>query len=181
MPRPPESNERYDRRTIRLHWLTAVLVATLWTLGQTIDWFPKGLPRTSARSTHIALGLLLAITIATRIWWRGTAGRHLPHADRGWLGFIAVAVHRLLYLGLVATVSLGIANAWLRGDTLFGVIAFPAFDPSNKALRGTIEDWHGLAANALLIVAGGHAVAALFHRLVLRDAVLQRMWPTARR
>lgn len=181
MDETTNARDHYDRRTIRLHWLTASLVVALWALGQTIDWFPKGLPRTSARSTHIVLGFLLAATLATRIWWRSTAGRHLPHADRGWLGFVAVAVHRLLYVGLVATVLLGIANAWFRGDTLFGLFSFPPFDPANKALRGTIEDWHGTAADALLIVAGAHAAAALFHRIVLRDAVLHRMWPSLRR
>ena len=34
-----------------------------------------------------------------------------------------------------------------------------------------------LAANAVLIVAGVHAVAALFHHLFLRDATLRRMLP----
>jgi cytochrome b561 len=167
--------ERYDRRTIALHWLTAILVVLLWTLGQTIDWFPKGLARASARSTHITLGLLLGLTVSYRLWWRLTAGRDLPRADPGWVGAVAVGVHRLLYLALITVVLLGIANAWIRGDNLFNLIAFPAYDTGNKELRGRIGDWHGLAANVLLVVAGLHAGAALFHRFVLRDRVLRRM------
>src|SRR6185437_8828913 len=42
---------RYDRLSILLHWITAVLVVILWTLGQTIDFFPKGAARIDARST----------------------------------------------------------------------------------------------------------------------------------
>jgi cytochrome b561 len=53
----------------------------------------------------------------------------------------------------------------------------PAFDPANKALRHLIGDWHALAANAILILAGVHAAAALFHHFILRDGVLRRMLP----
>ena len=170
-----DDRERYDRRTVRLHWLTAVLVVSLWTLGQTIDWFPKGLPRSSARSTHIALGLLLAVVLVARIGWRATGGRRLPPIERGWAVAVAKWTHVLLYVGLCTTVGLGIANAWIRGDSLFGVIGFPAYDPANKALRTWVEDWHGLSANALLVVAGLHACAGLVHHFVLKDGVLRRM------
>ncbi|MDE1924091.1 MAG: cytochrome b/b6 domain-containing protein, partial [Gammaproteobacteria bacterium] len=62
--------EHYDPTTIRLHWLTAALVVTLWIAGKTIDWFAKGDPRIYARSTHIAIGLVLALVVVTRIVWR---------------------------------------------------------------------------------------------------------------
>ena len=44
-----------------------------------------------------------------------------------------------------------------------------------------IHGWHELAANAILIVAGLHAAAALFHHYILRDATLRRMLPWAAR
>lgn len=53
----------YDGRTRALHWLTAALVIGHWALGQTIDWFPKGNPRAVARSTHIVLGVVLALVL----------------------------------------------------------------------------------------------------------------------
>lgn len=40
-----------------------------------------------------------------------------------------------------------------------------------------MEELHEWFANAVLIVVGLHAGAALFHRYVLRDEVLRRMWP----
>ncbi|MEO7369776.1 MAG: cytochrome b/b6 domain-containing protein, partial [Ilumatobacteraceae bacterium] len=106
---------RYDRRTIVLHWLTAALVASLWLLGQTIDWFPKGESRIAARSTHICLGAGLAVVLAVRISWRlGDVSVHLGLAKAGWLDRIGALAHQLLYVLLVATVALGIANAWVR-------------------------------------------------------------------
>ncbi len=171
----------YDRRTILLHWLTAALVVALWALGQSIDWFPKGDPRVFARSTHITLGIALALVLAARIPWRfGGGGVHLPPAGLGWLDKIATIAHWLLYALLIATVALGIANAWVRGDTVFNLFTIPPFDASDKGLRETVEDWHGLAANALLAVAFFHAAAALLHHFVWKDAVLRRMLPARR-
>jgi len=168
---------RYDRRTLALHWLTAALVIGLWCAGQTIDFFPKGTPRTTVRSLHIVFGALLGLVLAYRIWWRASAGLHLPPAGAGWLDKFASLVHKLLYLLLIATVLLGLTNAWVRGDTLFGLLKIPAFDPGNDELRETIEDWHGLSANILLGVAGLHAAAALVHHFLFKDNVLRRMLP----
>ena len=168
---------RYDRRQIALHWLTAVLVVGLWLLGQTIDWFPKGSPRAIARSSHIALGVALAFVLIRRIWWRLSGGEHLAAAGDGALDRIATLAHKALYLLLVGTVLLGIANVWVRGDTLFLLLKIPAFDPGNRALREFVEELHSWSANILLIVAGLHAAAALLHHFVFKDDVLRRMLP----
>jgi cytochrome b561 len=37
---------------------------------------------------------------------------------------------------------------------------------------------HGTFANGLLILAGLHAAAALYHHFLRKDGVLRRMWPT---
>jgi cytochrome b561 len=178
MPDPNPHPLHYDRRTIALHWLTAALVAALWVLGQTIDWFPKGNARVFARSTHIALGVALALVLCARISWRlGGRSVHLPSAGRGGLDKLATMTHWLLYGLLVGTVALGIANAWVRGDTIFNLFKIPSFDPSDKDLRERIEDWHGLAANILLAIAFLHAAAALLHHLAWKDGVLRRMLP----
>ena len=165
----------YDSRTIALHWLTAALVVGLWLLGQGIDWFPKGTPRSLARSTHIALGAVLALVLIRRIWWRLAGGVHLPRAGNGALDAVTTLTHKVLYLLLVGTVLLGLTNAWVRGDTLFMTLKIPAFDPGNASLRESVEDLHAWAANILLAIAGLHAAAALLHHFVLKDDVLRRM------
>ena len=53
--------------------------------------------------------------------------------------------------------------------------------PGDRALVHQIGDWHALAANALLIVAGVHAAAALFHHYILHDETLRRMLPWGQR
>ena len=167
----------YDRRTILLHWLTAALVLLLWIVGQTIDFFPKGTPRVTVRSLHITAGALLVLVVAWRIVWRRRGGVHLPVADPGVAGAAAVVVHRVLYGLVIAVVLLGIASAWIRGDTLFNWFTIPAFAPANRDLREQVVDLHGLAANILLAVAALHAAAAIWHHVIRKDGVLRRMWP----
>lgn len=168
----------YDRRTILLHWLTAILVICLWCVGQTIDWFPKGTPRVYARSAHILFGVGLLCVIVARIGWRSTAGRRLPPADRGWLDVVSRGTHLALYALLISTVALGVTNALVRGDNIFGLFTIPSIAPGDKALRESIEDWHGLSANVLVAVAAFHAAAGLFHHFIWHDKVLGRMLPS---
>jgi cytochrome b561 len=173
-----ELQQNYDVRSIQLHWITAVLVIALWCLGQTIDWFPRGDARVAARSTHICLGAVLALILCYRIWWRVGKGRRLPQAGTGLIQVLSRLVHFALYVVLLAAVVLGLANVWVRGDTLFNLLTVPAFDPTNKALRVRVEDFHSLCANILLALAGLHAAAALAHHFIWKDNVLRRMWPT---
>jgi cytochrome b561 len=172
-----EPAPRYDGISILLHWLTAALVVILWTLGQTIDFFPKGAPKIDARSVHITLGATLGIVLLVRILWRARAGRRLPLANSGWLGVAAKVVHYGLYLLVGVTVVLGIFNAWQRGDVLFNVYTIPKLFPGDLALKRALEELHGDCADVVLIVAGLHAAAALAHHYLLRDRVLRRMLP----
>jgi cytochrome b561 len=169
---------RHDRTTIALHWTTAVLVAVLWTIGQTIDIFPNGPLRIDYRSIHIVCGVLLGMILVVRLAWRLTRRQSLPPIDHGALLFIARFTHWLLYTLLIVTVGLGVAYLWVRGDSIFNLFRVPAFDPVNRrALSQQVGGWHALAANTILVVAGLHAAVALFHHFILRDATLIRMLP----
>jgi cytochrome b561 len=181
---------RYDTPTIVLHWTTAALVVFQWVVASPdipmtggvsfIDFFPKGQPRIMVRSVHITLGVVLISVLLVRIFWRSSTGQKLPSANLGYLGVAEKSVHYALYVLLATTLGLGLANVWVRGDSIFGLYNIPAFDPNDRTLRQTVGDLHGWASNALLAVAGVHALAALFHQYVLRDAILSRMLPASR-
>ena len=94
----------------------------------------------------------LAGVFVARFGWRMTRGRAL----------LASLVHRALYTLIAATLVLGLTNVWVRGDMIFNLFQITPFDPSNQGLRHMIGGWYALAANAILIVAGLHAAAALF-------------------
>jgi cytochrome b561 len=173
----PAPDVSYDRRTIQLHWATALLVGLLWGIAQIIDLFPRGAPKIAVRSVHIVLGVLLGVLLLMRIVWRSRSSRRLPTANDGVVGQIAGLVHWALYAGLASVVLLGITTAWARGDSIFSLLQIPKLYPANPQLKPTIEYLHKTFANALLILAGAHALAALVHHFVLRDGVLRRMLP----
>jgi cytochrome b561 len=180
-PPPGAAGPRYDRASILLHWATAVLVLLLWGVAQVIDLFPKGEPKIAVRSVHIVLGAALAVVLSWRLAWRIGWGRRLPPDRPGLLHQLARFGHLGLYALLAATVMLGLANAWVRGDTITGLFTIPPLAPGDKALKKLVADLHGTCANLILIAAGLHAAAALLHHFVLHDGVLRRMWPARRR
>lgn len=168
---------RHAPTTIVLHWLTALLVVALWTIGQTIDFAPKGALRVDYRSLHMTLGVSLGIVLILRLFWRATRGGMLSPLQHGLWLMIARATHYLLYGLMLVTVLLGILNVWARGDSIFNLIQVAQWHPGDNAFRHTMEERHALFANLVLIVAGLHSAAALFHHFVLRDATLRRMLP----
>jgi cytochrome b561 len=168
---------RHDPTTLVLHWFSAMLVVALWTIGQTVDVFPNGPLRIDYRSVHIVLGVLLGLVLVVRLAWRLTRRDILPPIDHGLLLVVARTTHWALYALLIATVVFGFAYVWTRGDSIFNAFQIPQMVPGDRALSHQIGNWHALAANALLIVAGMHAAAALVHHYILRDATLRRMLP----
>jgi cytochrome b561 len=167
----------YDIVTIVLHWLTAGLIAALWLSAQIIDLFGEGAPEVYPRSFHITLGTTLAMVLLFRILWRLAGGRHLAGNDTGLFEQMARITHYLLYIVAGVVVLLGCLTVWMQGDSIWNLFTVPAFDPGNTRLGRQMRGWHGLAANSILILAGLHAAAALFHHYLLRDEVLRRMLP----
>lgn len=171
----PVAVTRYDPITVWLHWITVGLIVALWVIGQTGDWFPRGPLRTGIWSAHVTLGFAIAFVLVTRIAWRAHFGRVLPPADTGLLYLIAKMTHYALYVLLGLVIVAGIIDASYRGFNVFGVWSVPQFGSGDAATRHGINEWHELAANALMLVAAVHGLAALAHHYVWRDQLLDRM------
>ena len=172
-----QRDQRYNSTTIWLHWLTVALVGILSILGQVTGWLPRGPFRSGVWSTHVVLGLILAVVLATRILWRTGFGSALPPADTGVLHWLAKGTHYTLYLLLLAVVILGIANASYRGYDVYGVLTLPRFGNGDPATKHNIDTLHEWAANLLVATAFLHAAAALGHQYIWRDRLLRRMRP----
>jgi cytochrome b561 len=79
---------------------------------------------------------------------------------------------------LLAQPLTGLGNTLLHGRpfALF-VWQVPAWLAPAKSISHQLESLHELGGWMLLALIGIHAAAALFHWLILRDGVLQRMLP----
>jgi len=139
----------YDKPTIVLHWLTAVLVVALFTLALSWDLFEHVSPiRKGFQSLHISLGILLVIVIVVRIIWRFTRGRCLPEAATGLQQWAANAMHLGLYLFLVVEAGLGVLLRWAQAESFmfFGLFSIQLSDTKHRELAHNIEELHDTVA-----------------------------------
>ncbi len=173
------TRQTYDRATIILHWLTAILVVSLFASAETWGFLPRGTPlRGELQTLHISLGILLAAIIVMRVIWRLVQGRRLSPATTGLQAIAAKTVHIALYVLLCLQAALGFLFRWVQNEpfTFFGLFTIPHVTLA-PGLRSTFGWLHNNVAWAIIIVAGFHALAALLHHYVLKDRVLTRMLP----
>lgn len=170
--------EYYDKPTLIFHWLTAILVVVQFTtsLGWNYITPHDRFWRPWLEGTHVSLGIFLAFIIVCRLIWRFTGMRHLP-AEVGLSGVFSRIMYMLLYLLLVVEAFLGFVLRWKQGDefTFFGLASVPALLAPDKAAAHTIQELHNWVGWAIIILATGHAVAALIHHYVLKDDVMAKM------
>lgn len=164
-----------------LHWVIFLLVLGIYGLTYVVDLYPRGnSSRTTIWGLHISFGLALLVLVVLRIIERTRVGAPaLPASMNGLEALLAHGAHISLYTLLLAIPLLGVTLVWLRGDTLsfFGLFDLPPLLSPNKDLAGLVREIHSLCANGILIVAGLHAAAALWHHFVRHDDVLKRMLP----
>jgi cytochrome b561 len=174
-------SQAYSSSQKALHWVLFILVIGLYGLTYCADFFPRGDPnREAVWWLHISFGLLLAALVILRVGVRLLRGApDLPASMTGIERTMAKAGHLALYALLILIPILGILLTWFRGDalTFFGLFTIPDPFQPDRPTAGFIRELHGLAANGILIFAGLHALAALWHYFVRKDDVLQRMLP----
>lgn len=179
------SRRRYDGLTIFLHWLTALCVIFLFASAHIWEVLERGTPlRKGLQSVHISIGILLAVILTGRLLWRlfsAVTGRNPPEPVKMSTLMKAVAhlTHLTLYVLLVAQVVLGFLFRWSQAEPFyfFGLIPIPDVFNFDSVMTRTFGSLHNNVAWALIVLAGVHALAALFHHYVLRDGILRRMLP----
>ncbi|MEP7239688.1 MAG: cytochrome b/b6 domain-containing protein [Devosia sp.] len=181
LPQLASPSDRHDAVTIGFHWVTALLVLVLFGTAMAWTYLPREWHLRSLEGVHVSLGIALAVVLVGRLVWRLVAGRRLSAIGTPLTAPLSRLVHWLLYGLLALQVGLGFSLRWLQGEefSFFGLFSVPSLLATSRALAHQIEDLHNLTAWGLVVVAGGHAVAALIHRYLLKDGVLRRMLPIA--
>jgi cytochrome b561 len=176
-----DESGRFDHISIALHWITVLLIFVQFTsalLHEAVD--EKTSLAAAILATHRTSGLLTWIVVLVRLAWRhGFA--HLPPFPKSMSKLqqsIASANEYSLYVLLFVQPITGLGRVLFRGESFRLLIwEVPALLQPNPEIRNFFVEAHELGAKVLLVLIGLHAGAALFHRLVLRDGVLQRMLP----
>lgn len=152
----------YSKTQIVLHWLVVLLLIPQFLLDDAMKHTFFGTLRGNDVSpdpltySHIVLGVAILLLAVWRLGLRALQGApEPPHDDPALMRFGAKAIHWLLYATLFAIPVTG-------GVAYFFTIRW-------------IAEVHSALTTALLIFAGLHVAAALYHQYILKDYLLRRM------
>ncbi|HCS44229.1 MAG TPA: cytochrome b [Pseudomonas sp.] len=173
------SSSRYGWVSIFMHWGVALAVFGLFALGLWmvgLDYYSSW--RKDAPDLHKSIGLVLLAVMVLRVLWRVVSPP--PPALQSYSRMTRIGAsfgHAFLYLSLFAVMIAGylISTADGVGIPVFGLFEVPALVsglPDQADIAGVI---HLYLAWALVIFSGLHALAALKHHFIDRDATLTRM------
>ncbi|OCS47446.1 cytochrome b [Ralstonia pickettii] len=171
------SEQKYSPAIRSLHWLVFLAALVAVVTIDIHDLFPKGSAMRGALFTiHQTAGLSVLALMVLRLFAR--LGTEQPAALPGpkLLERAARAMHLVLYVLMLCMPILGaMALAW-DGKAIqpFG-LAWTAPLAPDKALADLVKEVHESGATLVYIFVGLHAVAALWHEVVLKDRLLRRM------
>ena len=173
------TEQHYGLVTIILHWLVALAVIGLFSLGYWMvdlgyydEWYKKG------PDLHRSFGILLFVIMIFRVIWRkkqvkvASLVSHTPFEQN-----IGHLVHLGLYVLLFVIMLSGyfISTADGRGIEVFELFQVPSVGElinNQEDLAGLV---HKYIAYTVMIMVVLHAFAALKHHFIDQDNTLKRM------
>jgi cytochrome b561 len=180
------SSPRYDALSRAFHWLTAIAVLIAFVLGP--EHFGREMRQGLDPATrsdivwHETLGIAVFVLTLLRLLWVALRPAAPQFEAAGWMLTLSKLMHLalwalLLVLPMSALLALGSEGHPL---TLLGGVRVDQMPLIADSALAKLADWgdvHGLLGDALIWLAGLHAVAAIYHHVALKDGVLLSMLP----
>lgn len=172
--------EKFGPVAIALHWIMALglLLAVLFGLGSV--YIDDTRTSRSALALHQSVGFVMWLLALARAYWRAThAAPPPPEGFPAGQRIASAITHVTLYLFLLGMPISGYIGLAARGReiSIFGLFDLPHVVPRSFDLSAIAQDMHYYAQFALYALVLLHVGAALYHRFVLKDTILQRMLP----
>jgi cytochrome b561 len=172
------SSSRYGWISVFMHWGVALAVFGLFALGLWmvgLDYYSTW--RKDAPDLHKSIGLVLFAVMLLRVLWRFISPP--PPALQSYSRMTRIGAtfgHAFLYLSLFVVMIAGylISTADGVGIPVFGLFEVPALVSGLPDQADTAGVIHFYLAWVLVIFSGLHALAALKHHFIDRDATLTR-------
>lgn len=184
----------YTTAARHYHWWVAALIAVQVPIGfymvyrgyEMVGVNDKGEPvkgvwdgvTDTLYSSHKTIGLIILLLVLLRLGYRLTQGapRPDPSLPPALIG-VSHLVHWSIYLLLLAVPILGyLGISYGNYLDVFGV-QMPGIAPENKEMSEQVFGYHKLAAIVLLALVVLHIGAAVFHKFIRKDRVVERMLP----
>ena len=169
---------RYHPISRYLHWITAIMVYSVFGLALYFDGMPKGPEKFALVDYHKWFGLTVLVLVIIRLLWR--LRQKVPATSatmHAWEKKIAQAIHHLLYIMMLLIPLAGWAMSSAKGYSVsfFGWVTLPALVDKDIDLAKLFKEIHEVGGWGLIIVAALHALSALKHHFINKDDILRRM------
>ena len=178
------ARERHQTLTIVLHWITALLVLTQISLAILHDRASDAEMRHAVLAAHRSLGVVIWYLVIGRLAWRLLWMRLVafPASMPRWHQWGARLSEWALYGLLLAQPLSGLAADVLRGRpfNLFGIQVSTLTAP-DKVWAAAAQGLHTFGAYTLAALVLVHSGAAILHRVMADDGVLDSMLPLPRK
>ncbi|GAC1417102.1 MAG: cytochrome b [Burkholderiaceae bacterium] len=168
----------YSTPAIALHWLLALLLTAMVSLG----WYMTSIEKEPGSdwyfNLHKSVGITVFVLVVARLLWRlQHKPQYLPSHVPAWQATLAGLTHRLLYVCMFVLPITGLAGAlYSKAGIAFFGIPLPRLAP-NHDLSEQLFSVHGVTVWILIGIVSLHVAGGLKHLLVDRDGIFQRMWP----
>ncbi len=159
------------------HWLIVALLTVQYPIGWLMPDLHRGMTPGAPMTFHMSFGSVILVLIVLRFVWRVTHPVAPESRLPPWQRLSSEAVHWLLYVLVLATTITGWLFASFRGwsISLFYLVPLPMLASDSAEAGKAIDGLHQAMELALLVVIGLHVAAALAHRFIYRDRIMQRM------
>lgn len=176
---PAHPAGRYAAPARFFHWTIALLMLVVWPAGLIIDKFYEvEWAKTLLYFIHENIGVTIWLLALARLAYRfmnppPPLPADTPLAIKG----AAHATHALLYVILLTQPIGGFiaTNAWGFPLTFWGLLPLPDPVGNNEALAKTVTYFHWIGGISLLLILAAHIGGALYHLVVRKDGIFQRM------
>lgn len=170
------SKYRFGIITIFFHWVMAILIIGLLTLGLYMVSLPISLQKLKLYGWHKEYGFVVLALVMLRLVWRlmnTTPQLSLPW----WEKFAAISMHWALYGFMFAMPITGwlLTSAAGLPVSFFGLFPLPVLIAPNEEWRPLFKEAHEWIGYGLIAAISLHTAAAIKHHFINKDDILRRM------
>lgn len=179
----PKTRTQFAIQSRILHWLMAAMLLAMLFIGVSMV--------TSLGHYHLLVAIhrplgitILILAVIRFVNRRCTKLPPFPPTMSRQERFLASSSEKLLYalMFILPLVGWGVLSAGHYPIVMFGPVHLPPILPANPMLYAFLRQAHTVLAFLLFATFLAHLSAVLFHTLIIRDRLLDRMalWPTRR-
>ena len=150
-----------------LHWVSVTLLVTLIIVSGQFEELADGAARGELVQLHSSFGLLFLLLMGLRFYWRQiNLNPIVSYKIAPWQKYVAMSLHRLIYIILIGQCVLGVLMLAFSGETIsfFGFEIASGFNGQDAFKKGAGQ-LHSVLSQIVYPLFALHIGGALYHQI----------------